>query len=71
MVGFTGIVRPFETVNVNPPATPLTNPVGGQTAQVPKINTFKISGGPKTFTGSYNLTISYYKVRKPKEKQKT
>jgi hypothetical protein len=67
VVGLLGVVRPFQTTNVNPPAAPQANAAG----TTPQNTILKIgSGSPKTFTGSYDLTISYYKVRKPKEKQK-
>lgn len=68
MVGFVGIVRPFQTTSVTPPATPTVATSGTQTT------TSKIvigDGSPKTFTGSFDLTITYYKVKKPKEKPKS
>jgi hypothetical protein len=67
VVGLLGVVRPFQTTNVNPPAAPQTNASG----TTPQNATLTIGrGSPKTFTGTFDLTISYYKVRKPKEKQK-
>jgi hypothetical protein len=64
---FTGIVRPFQTPNIQPPAAPQSATTG-----TTQSNT-KLAighGSPKTFTGTYDLTVAYYKVRKPKEKQK-
>jgi hypothetical protein len=67
MVGLLGVVRPFQTTNVNPPAAPQTNAAG----TTPQNTTLTIGrGSPKTFTGTFDLTINYYKIRKPKEKQK-
>ncbi len=63
----TGVVRPFQTSDVQPPAVQ-SAPTSGTTR---KTNTVEIGrGAAKTFSGSFDLTISYYKVRKPKEKQK-
>jgi hypothetical protein len=67
MVGLLGVVRPFQTTNVNPPATPQAN-AAGATPQNTKLVVGR--GSPKTFTGTFDLTIAYYKVRRPKEKQK-
>jgi hypothetical protein len=60
-------VRPFQTANVQPPAAPQSVTTG-----TTQSNTnLKIgSGSPKTFNGTFDLTITYYKIRKPKEKQK-
>jgi hypothetical protein len=66
VVGLLGVVRPFQTTSVNPPATPQTNAAG----TTPQNTTLTIGrGSPKTFTGTFDLTISYYKVRKLKEKK--
>ncbi len=63
----TGVVRPFQTTDVQPPATPQQAAEGAA-----KTNTTLTigRGSPKTFTGSFDLSISYYKIRKPKEKKK-
>lgn len=67
MVGLVGVVRPFQTTNVNPPAAPQQAAAGAT-----KTNTTLVigRGSAKTFTGTYDLTISYYKIKKLKEKQK-
>jgi hypothetical protein len=63
----TGIVRPFQTGNVQPAPAPQSAAAG-----ITQNNTVLTigSGSPKTFNASYDLTITYYKIRKPKEKQK-
>jgi hypothetical protein len=73
-----GVVRPFQTSNVQPPAVQSQAvPVPATATAPPPLDLSKpsakleIRGSPKTFTGSYDITISYYRVKKPKEKQKT
>lgn len=63
----TGVVRPFETSDVQPPPVQ-TAPTSG--TQI-KTNTVEIGrGAAKTFTGTFDLTVSYYQIRRPKEKKK-
>ncbi len=69
-----GIVRPFQTNDIGPPKTALQGGLGSttSTANQPEntiINPGK-DGQVKTFSGSFSLTITYYYVRKPKEKKK-
>jgi hypothetical protein len=70
-----GIVRPFQTSNVQPPAIQSKAVPPVAVAPPPDFSkptaTITISGSPKTFTGSYDITISYYRIKKPKEKQRT
>lgn len=63
-----GIVRPFQTPDIGP-AKPVPTATATSVQQNTIINPGK-NGQVKTFSGSYNLTISYYYVKKPKEKKK-
>ena len=65
MGSLEGIVRPFSTPDITPPSpvpiaqeVPVSNVV---------INPGK-GGSVKTMSGSYNLTVTFYLIRKPKEK---
>ncbi len=64
----TGVVRPFETPDVRPAAVQEAAPPNATVNQNAKLVIGR--GAAKTFTGTFDLTISYYKVRKPKEKQR-
>jgi hypothetical protein len=66
-----GIVRPFQTSDIQPPKTPASGNVT-DTANAPPnlvLNPGK-NGNVKTLTGAFNLTITYYHVNKPKEKKR-
>ena len=66
--GFERIIRPFETSDIGPPKPAPAS--GGATTSGPQntiINPGK-NGQVKTFSGSFNLTITYYFIKKPKEK---
>lgn len=67
MSNFEGIIRPFETGDISPPKPVPTSPDAASTDNV----TISVSGGSvKEFSGSYDLTVTYYYVKKPKEKPK-
>jgi hypothetical protein len=75
MSGLEGIVRPFQTSEIGPPRSPLLGSLGASTATTADaakntiINPGK-DGQVKTFSGSFSLTITYYYIKKPKEKKK-
>jgi hypothetical protein len=62
------VVRPFQTSDIGPPkvVTSSANAAGPQNVI---INPGK-NGAVKTFSGSFSLTITYYFIKKPKEKKK-
>lgn len=61
-----GVIRPFETGDISP-AKPLPQ---GETTQPPNNLVIEVKGNPPhTFSGSYSVDITYYHVKKPKEKQ--
>lgn len=63
------IVRPFQTGEVSPPRiVPSSEATATQDNVV--INP-GARGSVKTFSGSYSLTVTYYYIKKPKEKQQT
>lgn len=67
--GLEGVVRPFQTADIGPPKPA---PVVAATTQGQRntiINPGK-NGNVKQFSGSYNLTVSFYYIEKPKEKKK-
>lgn len=62
-----GIVRPFQLDQITPP-----KPIPQATASSQVRNTIinpGHNGSVKTFSGSYNLTVTYYYIKKPKEKK--
>lgn len=61
------IVRPFQTGDFSPPK-PAPSSDATSTASNVIINPGK-NGSVKTLSGSYNITITYYYIKKPKEKQ--
>ncbi len=69
-----GIVRPFETGDIGPPRTALQGGLGNSTATANAPDNTIINpganGSVKTFSGSFSLTITFYYVRKPKEKKR-
>ena len=69
--GLEGVVRPFETGDIQPAKAPVV--VGSDTSNAPENLVLEPGkgGGVKTLSGSFNLTITYYHINKPKEKQKT
>ncbi len=61
-----GVIRPFETGDVSP-AKPLPQ---GEAPEPPDNLVIEAKGSaPHTFTGNFSVDITYYHVRKPKEKQ--
>ncbi len=67
MTQLEGIIRPFETGNISP-AKPAPVGEGDQPDNV----VIQVKGTPpKTFSGQFSITVTYYHVRKPKEKKKT
>lgn len=61
------VIRPFETGDVSP-AKPLPQ---GEAATPPDNLVIEAKGSaPHTFTGNFSVDITYYHVRKPKEKKK-
>ena len=67
--GFERIIRPFETSDIGPPKPAPSSEGAASAPQNTVINPGK-NGQVKTFSGSYNITITYYYVKKPKEKKK-
>lgn len=69
-----GIVRPFQTSDIGPPKTALQGGLGSTTSTASQPENTIINPGKdgqvKTFSGSFSLTITFYYVRKPKEKKK-
>ena len=69
-----GIVRPFATGDIGPPRMALQGGLGNSTATANAPDNTIINpganGSVKTFSGSFSLTITFYYVKKPKEKKK-
>jgi len=69
MGSLDGIVRPFQT----PVYTPAPVPPAASESKTP--DNVKIicgeNGGPKTFSGTVSLTITYYYQKRPTEKKAT
>ncbi len=62
------IIRPFQTEDIGPPKlVPAAAPIAGTVRNL--IITAGKNGQVKTFSGSYSITITYYYVKKPKEKK--
>ena len=63
---FDGVIRPFQLPDFAPPQT-------AQAQQyIPNRNivlSVGAQGSCKTLGGSFNLTITYYMIRRPKEEQ--
>lgn len=72
--GLEGIVRPFQTGDVGPPKTALQGGLGSSTSTANQPENTVINPGKdgqvKTFSGSFSLTMTFYYVRKPKEKKR-
>lgn len=62
------IVRPFVVADITSPKQPAAN----ATAPAAQSNTVMDIGADSvtTWNGSYNQTVSFYYVKKPKEKKK-
>jgi hypothetical protein len=61
-----GVIRPFETGDVSP-AKPLPQ---GEAPEPPDNLVIEAKGSPPhTFTGNFSVDITYYHVKKPKEKK--
>jgi hypothetical protein len=69
MSGLELVVRPFQTSDISPPRPVPAAGATSATSQNTIINPGK-NGNVKTFSGSYNLTVTYYYIEKPKEKKK-
>jgi hypothetical protein len=76
MSGLEGIVRPFQTSDIGPPRSPLLGSLGTSTATSTTADAAKNTiinpgkdGQVKTFSGSFSLTITFYFIKKPKEKK--
>jgi hypothetical protein len=74
--GLEGIVRPFQTSDIGPPRSPLLGSLGSSTATSTTADAAKNTiinpgkdGQVKTFSGSFSLSISFYFIKKPKEKK--
>lgn len=67
--GLEQIVRPFQTSDIGPPKPAPTAAPTDDSIRNTIINPGN-NGQVKTFSGSYNITITYYYVEKPKEKKK-
>ena len=58
------VIRPFETPDITPSVAAQPQIVGAKTVVInPGRN-----GGVKTFGGSYDLTVTFYMIKQPKEK---
>ena len=68
--GLEGVVRPFETGDIQPAKTPSR----GETTTADAPNNLVLEpgkgGNVKTLSGSFSVTITFYAVNKPKEKKK-
>lgn len=72
MSALEGIVRPFQTSDIQPAKTPSAgNATDTSNAPANLLLQPGKGGNVKTLTGAFNLTITYYAVNKPKEKPKT
>lgn len=61
------IIRPFQTGEISPPRI-----VPSSDATATQDNVIINPGNRpsvKTFSGSYSLTVTFYYIKKPKEKQ--
>ena len=58
------VIRPFETPDIAPSVSAQPQIVAAKTVIINPGH----SGGVKTFSGSYDLTITFYMVKQPKEK---
>lgn len=68
MAGLETVVRPFQTSDIGPPKPAVVAPPAENTVRNVILNPGK-NGQVKTFSGSFNLTITYYYIKKPKEKK--
>ena len=65
MSALEGIIRPFQTGNISP-----SKPVPTSDDSEPPDNLVILigqHGQVKTFSGTFNVSITYYHVRRPKE----
>jgi hypothetical protein len=62
------IVRPFVVTDVTSPKQPA---VGAQSTTTANTKTDFGSDEVTTWSGNYNQTVSFYYIKKPKEKQKS
>lgn len=61
------IVRPFQTGDISPSKP---RPISEATAEQNNVIINPGHAGTvKTFSGSYNLTVTFYFIKKPKEKR--
>ncbi len=61
------IVRPFQTGDISPSKP---RPISEATAEQNNVIINPGHAGTvKTFSGSYNLTVTFYFIKKPKEKK--
>ena len=58
------VIRPFQTPDIAPSVSAQPQIVAAKTVI---INPGK-GGGVKTFSGAYDLTITFYMIKTPKEK---
>jgi hypothetical protein len=67
MTGLEGIVRPFESGDVSPakpsPQSGAASPADNTVIEIGK------NGTVKTLNGTFSLDITWYFVKKPKEKE--
>ena len=68
--GLEGVVRPFQTGDIQPAKAPSVGETTTANAPANLVLEPGKGGGVKTLSGSFNLTITYYHVNKPKEKKR-
>jgi len=66
-----GVVRPFQTTDIQPAKSPSLGDVTTANQPANLVLEPGKGGNVKTLSGSFNLTITYYHVNKPKEKRKS
>lgn len=70
MSGIEGVVRPFQTEDIGPPKiAPSADVTDSANAPANVIINPGKGGNVKIFSGSFNLTITFYYVRRPTEKR--
>ena len=63
------VVRPFQTSDIGSPKIAAVAPPAEGTVRNVIINP-GAKGQVKSFSGSYSITISYYFIKRPREKKK-
>lgn len=70
MSGIEGVVRPFQTEDIGPPRiAPSSDTTDSANAPTNVIINPGKGGNVKTFSGNFNLTITFYYIKRPREKR--